>query len=206
MPRQAPRSAPRSGMTLLELLGVILVCFILWAFLFPAAEGILRTSRRRQAAADVHALANAVLAYHLEYGSFPCQENRWDEDILYATDSVSSSASLRQVDIEDLLHAPSATNSVDTPRCIPFLADGPARIRDGAPIDPWGSPYVVVADGNADGWIGSSDSHVVSAFSVSSHTNGVERTHHVPAARIGAYAFAWGDSDDTSVASLEGRE
>ena len=193
-------------MTLLELLGVILICFILWAFLFPAAEGILRSSRRRQAAADVHALANAVLAYRLEYGSFPCQDNRWDEDIHYAAPSTRTSASLRQVDIEDLLHALSTTNDVDNPHCIPFLADGPARIRDGSAIDPWGFPYVVVADGNADGWIGSSENRVVSSFSVTRHTNGVVRTHYVPAARLGAYAFSFGDSDDTSVASLEGRE
>lgn len=198
----------RSGLTLLELLGVVLVFFIIWSFVFPASESMIRNGRRRQAAADVRTLASAVLAYRQEYGHFPDQGDNWDEDIVYRTEGVSSSASgnIREVDAERLLQCLSATNEVDNPRRILFFEDSPERVVDDIFEDPWGDPYVVVADGNADGWIGSGqgNGNTISSFQMSDSTASLTRTHTVPGIRESVYVFSWGGSHTNAISNLEG--
>ena len=193
------------GMTLLELLGVILVCFILWSFIFPASETMVRNGRRRQAAADVHMLATAVLAYRQEYGFFPGQDGNWDSDIVYLPEECTAPGTLNAVDAKRLLQCLSNTNEVDNPRAVLFLEDLPSRMVDDVFKDPWGDPYVVVADGNADGWIGESDTagNIVSAFDVTDTTFAGNRRHEVPGIRERVYVFSWGDSYTNSISTAE---
>ena len=199
----------RSGLTLLELLGVILVFFIIWSFVFPASESMIRNGRRRQAAADVRTLASAVLAYRQEYGHFPAQGDEWDEDIAYVSEGIgaASAGGIRTVDAERLLQCLSVTNEVDNPRRILFWEEAPARVVDDVQEDPWGDPYVVVVDGNADGWIGSGSGqgggNTISSFQISDSTASPARTHTVPGVREPVYAFSWGGSHTNAISNLE---
>ena len=205
----APAARHRRGLTLLELLGVILVFFIIWSFVFPASESMIRNGRRRQAAADVRALAAALLAYRQEYGHFPDQGDEWDEDIVYLTDGITvanqGEGSFREVDAARLLQCLSVTNEVDNPRRILFLEDVPTRVEDDVLEDPWGDPYVVIVDGDADGWIGSGHggANIVSSFDVRDTTTSPQRTHTVPGIREGVYAFSWGGSHTNAITSGE---
>lgn len=203
----------RSGMTLLELLGVILVSFIIWSFIFPASEGMVRNSRRRQAAADVHALANAVQAYRQEYGHFPGQEaGAWDSDIFYRPEEADiefPENTLVSVDAARLLQCLSATNEVDNPRAIVFLEDNPSRIEDDVMLDPWGDPYLVFADGNGDGWIGAEDAGEetkLTTFCIRDNDFAGSRSHIVPGIRETVYVFSWGDSATNAVSTVEVRK
>ena len=206
----APSTDPRrSGLTLLELLGVMLIFFIIWAFVFPAAEGMVDNSRRRQASADVHAIAAALLDYRRAYGVFPgaTEEDVDGTDIAYVVTDGSvphgvvpaKSAGVRDVDARLLWQAlrpcdPASpeTANPDNPRRIAFLEPDHARVRDDLLLDPWGAPYIAVVDANADGWIGTSgsDENSVSPFWIG-ETAPPNRTHTVPGIREPVYVFSW---------------
>ncbi len=191
-------------MTLLELLGVLVLFFLLWAFAFPAAEGMVENTRRRRAAADVHSIAAAVVAYRKAYGFVPgTKENAADrtlDDIVFLADGIDvpeASNRLRLLDVERLYEALSPTNRTDNPRRIAFLEMSPGRFRDGRLVDPWGDPYVVVVDADANGWIGIEGGRVGGNVSVSmrsfriAESRGARRSHDVPALRDSVYVFSW---------------
>lgn len=208
VPRTADRL--RRGITLLELLGVMLIFFIIWAFVFPAAERMVDNSRRRQAAADVHAIAAALLEYRRAYGVFPDATeddvNVYGADIAYLVAGGDAphgvvptrSDDVRAVDARRLWQAlrpcdpaSAATANPDNPRRIAFLEPDHARVRDDLLLDPWGAPYVAVVDANADGWIGSSDGdHAVSGFQIDEESS-FHRSHWVPGIREPVYVFSW---------------
>jgi type II secretory pathway pseudopilin PulG len=208
----APRTADRlrRGITLLELLGVMLIFFIIWAFVFPAAERMVDNSRRRQASADVHAIATALVEYRRAYGVFPdaTEEDTQNggADIAYLVADGDAphgvvptrSDAVRAVDARRLLQVlrpcdPASPNTAnpDNPRRIAFLEPDHARVRDDLLLDPWGAPYVAVVDANADGWIGSTDDdHSVSGFQVYEGSS-PPRSHYVPGIREPVYVFSW---------------
>ena len=206
----APPSSDRHrrGITLLELLGVMLIFFIIWAFVFPAAEAMVDNSHRRQASADVHAIAAALVEYRRVYGVFPgaTDEDVGRTDIAYLVIGgdvphgvvPAKSTGARDIDARHLWQAlrpcdPASPESAnpDNPRRIAFLEPDHARVRDDLLVDPWGAPYVAVVDANADGWIGSSDGdHVVSGFRIG-EVSSPQRTHVVPGIREPVYVFSW---------------
>ena len=204
--RSPDHARSRRGLTLLELLGVVLIFFIIWAFVFPAAEGMVENSRRRQAAADVHAIAAALLDYRRAYGVFPGAgpEDAGAGDIAYvttfgksagATSTASSGGNVRDVDAsvlcESLLPGEPDTPNPGNPRRISFLEPDHARLRDGILLDPWGAPYVAVVDANADGWIGANnENNEVSWFSIK-ETGATSRTQIIPGIRESIYVFSW---------------
>lgn len=224
-PAVSPPERSRQGITLLELLGVMLIFFIIWGFVFPAAEGLVENSRRRQASADVHALASALLEYRRVYGVFPGAglSDTTDDgcDVAYLATAnggtrtpwaaTSASPSVRVEDnrllAESLLPGDSSAGNPRNPKRIPFLEPDRARFRDGIFLDPWGAPYVAVVDANADGWIGERDGgHGVSGFDIS-ESGGAARQHWVPAIREAVYVFSWTQTGVQSnrVASAGGR-
>lgn len=207
MPDRRPVHAPRRrGMTLLEILGVMLIFFIIWAFVFPAAEGMVENSRRRQASADVHAIASALLEYRRAYGVFPGagEEDVGATDIAYVTtagkssgvpSTSSDSEHVRDVEAsvlsDCLLPGASGDSTTGNPRRIPFLEPDHARFRDGILLDPWGAPYIAIVDANADGWIGAaSGDNEVSWFTITG-SGTTDRTHVVPGIRESVYVFSW---------------
>jgi len=61
----------KSAFTLIELLVVICIIGILMALLFPAIGSAMLAAQKTQAKNDVVNLANAAIAYELEYGKLP---------------------------------------------------------------------------------------------------------------------------------------
>lgn len=206
-------SSSRSGLTLLELLGVMIVSFVLWNLIFQAAEAMGRNGRRRQAEADVHTLANAVLSFRKEYGFFPGQNDdvegadAWEADIVYRTDDLAepTPSDVRVLDVSRLFASLSVTNEVDNPRQILFWEENVDRMEEDVFLDPWGDPYVVVVDGNWDGWIGTKEGREISGFDVIEPAfSSAGRTHWVPGLRESVYVFSWGGSATNAIRTAGG--
>ncbi len=205
--REKAARRSRAAFSLLELLGVVLVCFILWGFLFPAAEGMVRNRRRRQAEADVQAIASALLAYHREYGHYPGEEAGRPCDAIYLPEGVTCGyPEMDELEPELLYRALCVSDDADrlalNPRQVVFLEENPSRMKDGILLDPWGDPYVAVVDADENGWIGSEDGeNAMGSFPVADAAAGGARSHEVPARREAVYVFSWGGSHAAPVTS-----
>ena len=214
-PATSPRpagsaSARRRGMTLLEILGVMLIFFIIWAFVFPAAEGLVRNSSRRRASADVHAIAAALLEYRRVYGTFPgvsLPDGSDSGDFAYLSldgDALPTvDGGVTMLDSSILLDG-LLPNGERNPRCIAFLEPDASGIRDHRLVDPWGEPYVAVVDGDGNGWVGTVEDSGVGEFTI---RISAERTHNVPPLRDTVYVFSWTQTgvESNRVASTGGR-
>lgn len=205
--------ASRRAFSLLELLGVVLVCFILWSFLFPAAESMVRNRKRRQAETEVHSIASALQSYHREYGHYPGEEAGRPCDAIYLPENISCAATeMDELDPELLYRALCSSDDAErlalNPRQIMFLEENPSRMRDDLLLDPWGDPYVVVVDADGNGWIGESGTdNGMRPFTVTDNASGgATRSHEVPGRRETVYVFSWADSHTNHIASAkEGR-
>ncbi len=194
--------AARRAFTLIEILGVLLILFVIWGFIFPSVRAVERNAKRRKAAAEVHALAGAIAEYRAEYGVWPMQDvgTSWETDVNYSDNA------LEDVDCTNLVACLVATsdssqssgfrrvNDERNPRHKSFLEPSPGSLRDGVFTDPWGDPYVAVVDGDSDGWVYGEDSRPAEASL--SHTE--HGKHTVPRVRDSVYVFSW---TDTRVAS-----
>lgn len=205
--------ASRRAFSLLELLGVVLVCFILWSFLFPAAESMVRNRRRRQAETEVQSIASALLAYHREYGHYPGEEAGRPCDAIYLpVGGGCGNSDMDLLEPELLYRALCVSDDADrlalNPRQIMFLEENPSRTRDDVLLDPWGDPYVVVVDADGNGWIGESGTdNGMRPFTVTDNASGdATRSHEVPGRRETVYVFSWAGSHTNHIASAkEGR-
>lgn len=119
----------RRGVTLLELLVVLVLIGILAGLLLPATQLIRQRARVARAEGEARNLRNAIMAYHHEYQRWPVPGQ--DEQYLGGTFNDN-----RQI-VERL-----RTGHSGNPRDIAFWEDTQTIFRD-----PWGSPYRVVIDG-----------------------------------------------------------
>ncbi len=124
-------ATPRA-FTLLELLGVVVILFILGALLFPTVSVGPSAAPTAQAKNDVVQLANAVTAFIQEYGRLP------------ATNSGDVGG--------QLLETLSGEDETTNPGKIVFIEipdvkkKGGSGIINGTFVDPWGAPYQIVFD------------------------------------------------------------
>lgn len=201
----------RAGLTLLELLAVVVILTIVWAFVFPGTDAVRRSGRRREALTEAQSLATALALYRDTYGHWPLQDIEQDEalDIVYGTNiTVESGATLHDQPalIRALTPSKDQGSNPDNPRDLSFLEIDADRLTDGAYVDPWSTserpvPYVAAVDANGDGWIGerlgeSAASGNIKAITVKAGIGSWE--HNIPAIQESVYVFSWSDTPEES--------
>jgi general secretion pathway protein G len=107
----------RAGYTLLEIMVVVFILGLLATIVAPRILGRTDDARRAKAVADLKGIEQALNLYRLDSGGYPTTEQG----------------------LEALVHRP------DRPP-IPSRWN-PDGYLDRVPADPWGHPYVYVADG-----------------------------------------------------------
>jgi prepilin-type N-terminal cleavage/methylation domain-containing protein len=152
-----PSSKHTRAFTLIELLVVIAIIIILAGLLFPAYQAVQNQAKRTQAKNDLTQIVTAVNAYYTEYGKYPLVT----ADTTYGTAGTPNNA------LFNVLRAIDTTND---PRQIVFInppyVKDPANPRSGIAtqattingiavaigdfVDPWGTPYKIMIDGNYD--------------------------------------------------------
>jgi len=160
-------STRTSAFTLVELLTVITIIAILMGLLFPAISIAKDQARKAEARTAVTGIATAVKQYYTEYGKYPLG----DQATANPTDIIFGDATTPNQVLFDILRNQNTTNpgtpNAYNPRAISFFegrtasdssapksgfapADGPNGITKNCYIDPWGSQYRIVIDGDYD--------------------------------------------------------
>lgn len=123
----------RAGMTLIEMMVVIVVIAILFSIMMPAIGRMRERARRAEADATAAALRDAIIQYHFEYGSWPVDYNS-----IPSGDTYTFAGNNHEV-IDRLL-----INHEDNMKDIPFIyiEDYPLN-DDGTAVNPWGDPYEI---------------------------------------------------------------
>jgi general secretion pathway protein G len=108
----------RKGYTLLEVMVVVFILGLMATLVAPRIMGRTDEARRIKAIADMKSIEQALNLYRLDTGSYPTTAQG----------------------LEALVHKP---ESPPIPRVW-----NPNGYLDRAPVDPWGTPYVYLADGD----------------------------------------------------------
>lgn len=138
------------GFSLLELLVSTTVVVVLAAILLPVAGKARRKAQQHMCRKQIEQLEIAIVSFRERYGYFP-QAGSW-ADLSTALNG----------NIDPRTHTPAATGSwplENNPLAIQFLKVSTEEVDGlGQIIDPWGMPYIVLADhgGSAvgkPGWV-----------------------------------------------------
>lgn len=134
----------RAGMTLIELMVVILVIAILFAIMMPAVGRLRERARRADAEAARTVLRDAILQYHFEYGRWPIDYSALQEEMVFDNDNNHEVIAYLMMD------------HPENTKKIPFLQTGVGsddqytRDDQGNIVDPWGNPYTITFDTQAN--------------------------------------------------------
>lgn len=128
--RRGPAFA-RLGMTLIEMMVVIVVIAVLFSIMMPAVSRLRQRAHAADAEATRAVLRDAILQYHFEYGRWPVEDDILDQDdgATFAEDNYV---------VFDYMEE-------HNPKGIPFIyiEDYDTDPESGAIVDPWGDPYEI---------------------------------------------------------------
>lgn len=124
------------GMTLIEMLAVIVIIAVLLGMLFPAFNAVRTAARLAQANTEVNNLATAFKLYENEYGYWPTNVSLFDIDA-------------------NIVAILSGASSTENPRKIRFYDFPPNRVTVAGFVDPFrgGKPYQVALNQDYSGVI-----------------------------------------------------
>ncbi len=138
--RRASRSGggtalARLGMTLVEMMVVIVVIAVLFSIMMPAIGRLRQRANHADAEATAAVLRDAIMQYHFEYGVWPI-----DYDSIPSGDDVVTYISNNH-EVFDYMEE-------ENPKGIPFvyIEDYDTDPDTGSIIDPWGEPYEIEFD------------------------------------------------------------
>ena len=174
-----PQSAAKAAraFTLIELLVVISIIAVLMGLLFPAFGGVRESANKSRAKNDLLQIVSAVKNYYTEYGRYPLPASvTTPGDFTYSSGAETNAyliGLLRGTEDKDDLNPRGIrflevanAKSADQPKGGIALNDknytkGKANVavKKGDWLDPWGSPYVVLIDGDYGGDIDASSSY-----------------------------------------------
>ncbi|MDZ4743965.1 MAG: type II secretion system protein [Verrucomicrobiota bacterium] len=127
------------GMTLIEILTVVVIIAVLMGMLFPVVTGVKNSARRAQANVECNGLVTAFKMYENEYGVFPSG---------VVTNTSSNVVAM-------LSGNDDPTAGYENPKRIRFFDFQQSRISNGAYYDPFmgkgGNPYQIQLDTNYTG-------------------------------------------------------
>ncbi len=141
---QGGRRESRAGMTLIEMMVVILVIAILFSIMMPAIGRMRQRVREAEAEATAAALYDAILQYHFEYGVWP---------IDYGSSQSGGEYVFRDNNHEVLKRL--IADHEDNQKEISFIypedywdttGDPPENPENDPVLDPWGTPYRITID------------------------------------------------------------
>ena len=170
---------PQFAFTLIELITVIAIIAILMALLFPAVQGARESARRGKAGTVVRNIVNACKNYSTDYGKFPPVPGATGggggggaeaNQLLSFGDTEEGGCNLENKELFDVLRAINrgansghALNKRQQKYFEEGKATDPKTPRDGfcdgnefeaeqqgRLMDPWGTQYCVVLDGDGD--------------------------------------------------------
>lgn len=157
-PPQSRLPSSQRGFNLLELLVVISIIGILAGLLYPAVTRIMLQTKMNRAENAAQNLKLAIKTYYTEYGRLPLEGSGSSE----ADQRLQSDRNLMDIlcasETEAALKANPRRTVFYTGRSARPLGQG--RYHSGVHIgsdgaaelfDPWGEPYRVILDGNANG-------------------------------------------------------
>lgn len=141
-----------AAFTLIELLIVIVIIAILASVSFPVTAMVMESARKTEAKYQARGIKSAIANYQMEYGKLPFSSRTSVGNILWDTETDDIIALLSGLDLDNL-----------NPRKSVFYEGKQAKGEAGSEIggiygvgaqirlvDPWGSPYFIVIDGDYD--------------------------------------------------------
>lgn len=138
IPYQGARASGRAGMTLIELMVVIVVIAILFAILMPAIGRLRQRAHRADAQATAKVLEDAIIQYHFEYGRWPINYANLQPEMEFAGNN-------------HLVIAYLMANHPQNPKRVQFIQiDDYTTDEQGSIVNPWGNPYVITFDTDAN--------------------------------------------------------
>ncbi len=182
----SPLTAHRSpSFTLIELLIVMLVIAILAGMLFPVVMKAKTWAREKQAMMEVKNIELAIKAYYSVYGKWPNQTQA-ATDTCYVLDNSVVIGAL----------------TTNNPRSKVFLQVQQSALSNGAYLDPWRHPYIIVMDDSCDNKIAVNKGGLVTADPPTNITvpltnlNGVVTTNTLNfVADVAVGVASWGNRD-----------
>ena len=177
-----------NGMTLLEILCVMLLVSVFAALVFPGISALERSGKRRHAAATTASLVIAAEKYRTRYGRWPMLTEDGESDVFYAPDDDSCTITSGRLIEQASLMGAFTTSRIENPLQHRFIEADSENMKSGRLIDPWGKPYILLVDADGDHRIEIAFTHE-SAGELSLTTNAT------------CIAFSWGDSPSHPVFS-----
>jgi type II secretory pathway pseudopilin PulG len=113
-------------------LAVVGIIVLLIGLIFPAAQLLRQSAKRRLAASQAVGIAQAIKEYHLTYGKWPGQDQGVTDRVYLAN------------------CAPLLLELTNNPRGTLFLGHLDSIVANECFIDPWNRSYIVGVDDNGD--------------------------------------------------------
>lgn len=128
----------RAGMTMIELMVVIVVIAILFAILMPAIGRLRQRAHRADAQATMAVLQDAIMQYHFEYGRWPIDYGNLQPEMEF-DDNNHEVIEFLMVDHDQ------NTKKIQFIQIDDYTTDAQGNI-----VNPWGDPYIILFDTDAN--------------------------------------------------------
>jgi len=150
----------RRGFTLIELLVVISIIAVLAALLFPAINAAMKRADITRAKTEMNNIKTAILSYYKDYGFMPAPGRNGSQDSDYGMKQLpGNSTPDDQSIVMNILTARDTTNNPNRKVYLQIPEESLVGVDMNGDsytpannyfLDPWGNPYQIIMDTDAD--------------------------------------------------------